>query len=483
MTYFHGVETIETKSAGVTVQGVKSSVVGLVGTAPIHHVDAADRKTNVDVLCLSDVDDVKYFGPNVAGYTIPQALETLRAEGTKFVVVVNVFDPATHKTSVAAADYAIGSDLKAQLADGDIISAVVKVGGGAGSALVEGTDYTLDYVTGQLTIIAGAALDAETDANVAYDKGSTSSIASGDVIGGVDGGGNRTGAQAWLNSFGNRGFHPKILLAPQYSTQSSVVAAMRTLAASDKLRAILAVDAPVGTSVADAIAGRGPAGSINFNVAGDRSFLCCPHVYVYNKVTDSNVLVPLSTTYAGVVAKTDATLGFWHTPSNKQSLSMLGLEYPISASINDKASDAAVLNGAGIITVFNIFGSGYRIWGNRSAAFPGDGSVNSLVTQRRIADQIHESLENAMLNVIDVPITSTTIGDVLQGTNAYMRGLVSRKAVPPGSRVEFQTAKNPASEIAKGKTKFTIIFVGSVPMENIIFESVVDTTLLAAAAA
>lgn len=480
MAEFHGVETVEVKNGGVTVQGVKSAVVGLVGTAPVHHVADADQTLDVDVLCLSDVDDAKYFGPNVAGYSLPQALEQLRLEGAKFVVVVNVFDPASHNTAVAAADYDIGDDLKAPLPNGDVLpsTVVVHVGGGGGSALVEGTDYTIDAVAGVLTVIPGGALDEETEVQVAYSYGDPTAVLPADVIGGVSAGGERTGMQAWMNSFANRGFHPKILLAPSYSTLSAVVAAMRALAQADKLRAVLAVDAPVGTSVPDAIAGRGPSGSINFNISGDRSFLCCPHVKVYDKATDAMVLAPMSNAYAGVMAKTDATRGFWHSPSNKGSVGILGLEYPISASINDKACDAAMLNGAGIVTVFNSFGSGYRIWGNRSAAFPVDGSVYSLVTQRRIADMIHEALELAMLNVLDDPITPTHVGDVLQAANAYMRYLYSVGAVPIGSRVEFQSPKNPPSEIAKGKTKYTIIFVGNVPSENIIFESVVDTNLL-----
>lgn len=38
--------------------------------------------------------------------------------------------------------------------------------------------------------------------------------------------------------------------------------------------------------------------------------------------------------------------------------------------INDPNSEANLLNEAGIITVFNSYGTGIRLWGNRSAAFP-----------------------------------------------------------------------------------------------------------------
>ena len=62
----------------------------------------------------------------------------------------------------------------------------------------------------------------------------------------------------------------------------------------DKIRAIGIVDAPVGTTVQDAIKGRGPQGTINFNTSSDRIVLCYPHLKVYDSASDSNVLEPYS---------------------------------------------------------------------------------------------------------------------------------------------------------------------------------------------
>jgi len=476
-TFLHGVETIEVNQAGVVVQGVKSSVVGLIGTAPVHLVAAEQRTVNEDVLCLSDVDDVRRFGPVLPGYTIPAELERLRQEGAKWVVVVNVFDPAEHTDDFAAADLAI-EDGEIVLADKGLISVVVKVAGGAGAALVAGTDYSVDMAEGVITVLPGGALDGDEEANVTYVFGDPSAVVAVDVIGTVNEAGERTGAQALRNSFTKRGFHPKILLAPAYSTQLTVVNALRALAAWDRLRAIVAVDAPVGTTVEEAIEGRGPAGTINFNVSDDRCVLCVPHVKALDRTTGELGLAALSSIYAGVLAFTDSTMGFWVSPSNKQSRVIAGLEYPITAALNDKTCDVSLLNEVGITTVFNAFGTGYRVWGNRSSAFPATPGVKSFITQRRIADQIHESLELAMLPAIDLPITSPLIEDILQAANNYMGVLIGRGAVPAGSRVEFQAAKNPADQIALGKLTFTLVFVGSPPLEGITFESVVDTSLL-----
>lgn len=474
--FLHGVETIKTNSAGVTVTGVKSSVIGIVGTAPVHH--CAEQFINTDEETLNEVSDVAKFGPNLAGYTIPQALEIARAEGAKFVVVVNVFDPSSHKTDVAAADLDITDD-QIQLAHGDLITVTVKAAGGAGSALVAGTDFTVDRVKGLITILAGGALDGETEANVAYSYGDPSAVVAADVIGTVDGSGNRTGLLALKNSASRRGYGPKILEVPVYSTQASVVAQMRALVPSAVLRAIAFVDAPIGTTVEEAIEGRGPAGSINFNFSDPRVVPCFPHVEVYDRLTDQNVLAPLSTVAAAVLAQTDTERGFWKSPSNRSSKVTLGLEVPISASPRDRTADVQRLNANGIMTVYNAFGTGYRLWGNRSSAFPADASEESFITQVRISDQIDESIENAMLNVIDEPISSVIIEDILSATNAYIRTLISRGAVPAGARVVFNPAKNPPTEVAKGRLTFSTISVGAPPLEHLIFEHTVDRSLLA----
>ncbi len=66
------------------------------------------------------------------------------------------------------------------------------------------------------------------------------------------------------------------------------------IALAHPCEAIAYIDAPAGTTFAQAIAGRGPQGTINFNTASDRVRLCYPQVKVYDKATNQNRLEPLS---------------------------------------------------------------------------------------------------------------------------------------------------------------------------------------------
>jgi phage tail sheath protein FI len=470
--YLHGVETIEINKGPRPVRAAKTAVIGLVGTAPIHLVATGDQKVNVNVLSLNDVADAKYFGPNLAGYSIPQALEQIRAEGGGTVIVVNVFDPSVHKTAVAAADIDI-VDGQIQLAHADIVAITVKEDGGSGAAKVEGTDYTIDRKTGLLTVLDGGSLDGDAQANIAYSYGNPAAVDADDVTGGVGGSGERTGAQALRDAFSQFGYFPKILIAPGYSSDATVMAALNQLAAANRCRAVALVDAPVGTTFDEAIEGRGPDGEINFNVSSQRVIPLFPHVKI------GSALASYSASMAGLMCRNDVENGFWFSPSNKELKSITGLELPVSASLNDPDCEANQLNAVGVVTVFNAFGSGYRTWGNRSSAFPSDTTVLAQIAGRRVADQVHESLEMGMLPYMDLPITPALIGGILGSANAYIRTLIGRGALPQGSRAEFNDSKNPPEEVAAGHLTIDLVGHPNPAAERITFESfMLDVSLL-----
>lgn len=90
--YLHGPETIEVENGARPVKTVKSAVIGLIGTAPMGDV-------NTLVQCLSE-KDAAAFGSQFTGFTIPQALDAIYDHGAGIVLVINVLDPAKHKTAI-----------------------------------------------------------------------------------------------------------------------------------------------------------------------------------------------------------------------------------------------------------------------------------------------------------------------------------------------------------------------------------------------
>ena len=348
--FLHGVETIVIEKGPRPITGVKTAVIGLIGTAPIQSVDVAYQTINQPVIIRNPVDAARYFGVNTTGYTIPAALDAIFDQGNgPICIVVNVFDPAVHLT-----------------------------------------DTTPD----------------------------PTKVLSSDIIGAVDVDGNRSGLQALVGTYNLFGFVAKMIIAPGFCTQEAVSTEM--IAVAERLRAMALIDAPIGTTVQEAITGRGPSGTINFETSSKRAVLCYPHVKRYDTATDTEVLEPLSQRLAGVIAAKDVDRGYWWSPSNTEIKGITGMELPITALINDSTTEANALNEAGIVTLFNSFGTGIRAWGNRSAAYPTSTSPENYINVQRTADILHESIEYAMLQFIDRPINRALIDSIRESVNGFI---------------------------------------------------------------
>ena len=287
--------------------------------------------------------------------------------------------------------------------------------------------------------------------------------------------GKRTGLKAFEDCYSMFGYYPKTIIAPVYCEESAVVAEINTIC--NKIRAIGIVDAPVGATVQDVITGRGPQGTINFNTSSERLVLCYPHLKVYDSATDSIQLQPYSQRLAGVIAAKDVDKGYHWSPSNTEIQGIVGIEKQLTSMINDPTSEVNTLNEAGVVTVFNSYGSGFRTWGNRSAAYPSSTFPTNFINVRRTADILHESVEYAMLDFIDFPIDNGLIDSICETVNQFIRTLIGRGALIDG-KCSFNESKNPTTELANGHLVFDVEFMPPTPAERISFESFIDIELL-----
>lgn len=281
--YLHGVETIEIETGPRPVKAVKSAVIGLIGTAPCGPV-------NQPMLCLSE-SDAAQFGPAMANFTIPQALKAIYDHGAGTVVVINVLNPAVHKSTIPNEVVKVDDNGLIQLKHGAVQTMSIGRNTSAGNAYVKGTDYTIDMLTGKITCM-GNNLKPGVQAYVNYTYADPTKVVAADIVGEVNTAGDRTGMKLLQDTWNQFGFYAKILIAPVFCTQNSV--AVKLIAQAEALGAITYIDAPIGTTFQQVLAGRGPRGSINFNTSSDRVRLCYPHVKVYDSATDSEVLEPLS---------------------------------------------------------------------------------------------------------------------------------------------------------------------------------------------
>ncbi len=414
--FLHGVETIVVTKGPVPVREVKSAVIFLVGTAPVHQTKPEDvsedswyaETVNNPIMILDRETGAHYFGEPTPGYTIPYALDAIFDHGGTVVIVVNVFDPRVHVNDSNQPD--------------------------------------------------------------------PSKVQASDIIGTVTPTGERTGLQIVETLLSNFNFTAKILIAPGYSSLSSVATEMITKANQLSVRGIALIDAPAGLTPQDVINERGEGGILNFS--NYRAIICYPHLKVWDTATNTERLEPFSARLAGVIAKVDHEQGYWWSPSNHEILGIIGMERPITCSLNDPATETNQLNAAGIVTVYNSFGTGYRVWGNRSSAYPTKTDPRSFINVQRTADIIAESIEYYAMQWLDKPI-QVAIDGVLSGVNAFIRTLIGRGALIDGY-CYFPKDKNPESELANGHLTFAYHIMPPPPAERITFYEVIDINLLKA---
>ena len=476
MTYaLHGIETVTTVAGPRPVKEVASGIVGLVGLAPIHHVDpaAAPPAPNKLAALVTPRHDAK-MGPVLAGYDIPTALREHRYEKGGTVVAINVFDPAVHKIDVAEATFPI-ADGKLQLPHGDLISAVVKKIADPDVTMTSPADYTIDRITGLISVTAGGQLVGQATAKVAYVRANPAAVDAEDIIGAVSVAGIRSGAKAFLDSQSKFGYKPRLLIAPSFSGDASVRSELADLAS--KLRAFAICDVPAGTSLEDAIEGRLPSGTVDLQSTNGRVVFVYPQYYV--PVPGGRELVPFSPGYAACVARTDREVGFHKSPSNRTLERVSGLEVDLTVSLDDATADVQRLNAAGITTIYSGGEKGYRVFGNRSAAFPGNEGIMSFVSAQRTVDMVSEAIEGACFEYLDGVIGPALIQSVLADVNAYVRQLITRGALISGSYVAYRPEDNPTEDLQTGKIKFFRADCPPPPAEHITWLHVVDTTLLA----
>lgn len=490
--FHHGVEIQEVKSRTRVISVVRSAVIGLVCTAPIHLLPPERRTLNKNIVILSDLDKAYYFGSDLAsaGYTAHSAINAIFAQGSGAIVAVNVFDPTVHRTlgsSIATSGNASRTSNVATVttsaAHGLVVGDFVNLASFAGSFASFNQSYVqIDSVPSTTTFtfantgadITASAQTAGVAKKITFDP---SLVGGTDIIGVVDSSGNRSGMKVWQNARGELGYVPRILIAPGYSTINSVAAEMLVIA--DKLKADAVIDAPAGLTTQQTINGRGTSGTINLNTSSSRGILCDVHVYAYNLAIADYELQPLSQFAAGVMAATDTAEGYWTSPSNHEIKGITGVERTIGFDVLDQNSEANELNRNGLVTVVRDFGTGFILWGNRSAAFPTNPDPENFIPVRRTMDIVHDSLGYGLRPFLDAPMNSASIDSTLATINAFLRSRVSEGALV-SANARFIAPSNPVAELAQGHIVFDLEHMPPVPMEHITIKSQMNIELLSA---
>lgn len=263
-----------------------------------------------------------------------------------------------------------------------------------------------------------------------------------------------TGVHALLKAESMLGIKPRLIAAPGFTSGDGLTAnpvVSELAGVLEKLRAVAFVDGP-DTDDATAILYRQM-------ISSQRVYVVDPKVLVWDTDTSAYVARPASARFAGVQARVDLELGFWHSLSNKAINGIGGVSRPVTYGANSN-----YLNENHVNTIINT-GAGYITWGNRSAT--GD-DLWVFLSVRRTADFINEAIEKAYLEFVDKPFSAANVKLMLESGNAAMRTFVAEGAVI-GGKVWMDTALNDPSQLASGGITFSLDLEPPAPMEDIRF--------------
>jgi uncharacterized protein len=490
--FLHGVEVIQIDDGPRPIRTVRSSVIGLIGTAPgsqaevkatlqLGAVGSNDAILLTSVLSgeLGNAVSISLADPKtasatlavlVSGRAITVSLAT-DADGAITSTATAVIAALTASVDASALVTAVGVagstgagvlaarrrvSLAGGLDDAFPLNRPVLVAGDASFAAKLGSTGTLPAAMDDIFDQTGAVVIV-----VRVAEGATEADTITNVVGGVDAGsGAYLGAHALLGATSVVGFCPRILCAPGFTSQrpdglaNPVTAELQGIA--ERLRAVIIKDGP-SSSDAAAISDRGDWGS-------KRIYIVDPAVKVRNSLGE-NIDRPSSARVAGLIAKTDNEKGFWHSPSNQIINGIVGTARDIDFTLGDANSRANLLNEQEVATI--IRQDGFRLWGNRTTSDDPKWAFLSVV---RTADIINDSILEAHLWAVDRNITKTYLEDVAQGVNDYLDRLKAQGAIL-GGRCFPSPGLNTPSSISDGKVFFDFEFTPPYPAEHVTFRS------------
>lgn len=458
-TFLHGVEVLDIDTGSRPIQTVRSSVIGIVGTAP--SADPVAFPLNTPVLIAgSKIEAAKIDLLGTGLGTLPAALDLILDQIGAVIIVVRVAEGNDAAATLAnvlggvnsgtgnyegvygflGAESVVGFQPKILLAPGFTHQRRTAAVSGV-SVSNQGTGYTSAPT---VSFTGGGGTGAAAIATVLGGKVTTVTVTnpgtgytSAPTVAFSGGGGSGAVATASYGTVGN-----------------AVVAEM--LGIAERLRAVILADGPSTTDAA-AIAYAGDFGS-------KRVYVCDPGI----TKTDSdgnNVNAYASPVVAGVIARTDNDIGFWASPSNKEIYGITGTGRPVDFTLGDASSRANLLNEKSVATI--IRQNGWRLWGNRTLSSDPKWAFLCVV---RTADMINESLLRSHLWAVDRGITKLYIDEVKEGVNAYLRGMKARGAILGGSCWADPELNTP-EQIAQGKIYFDFDFTPVYPAEHITFRS------------
>lgn len=437
----------------LTNPSISDNIPVYFGTAPLHLATGTPAAVNQPILIQSYDEAVRILGytTNWEDFTLCEAIDAhflneIQPVGP--IVVVNVFDPTTMIASEAASASVPLRNGSGRFTDPLCIASSITI-----PDKELGTDYIVSYdpSTGQHTLrdLTGAMASPIA---ITYKRVDPSGVSAVEIIGEVSDEDSYSGLFVAEQVYPVLGIIPSMLVAPGWSHDIAVHAAMVKTAnlIGGHWYAWLNTDIPAGdvnTTIQQAADWQAANGYMN-----ESETPCWP------KVRKGDKIYHLSTITTVAMMQTDLANGGlpYATPSN--NLIDISGYYINEKKIPQYArSQLNSLNSVGIRTVSR-WGGRWVLWGFHTGAIGSDEPMDARAYSdagMRMLYYVLNRYQAVYGEKVDQPMTRGTMESILLSIQDWLDGLVSTGALLLGE-VSFNENENSTDDLVKGKVKFNI---------------------------
>ncbi|HGU9805518.1 TPA: phage tail sheath protein [Citrobacter freundii] len=283
------------------------------------------------------------------------------------------------------------------------------------------------------------------------------------IIGTTDENGKYTGLKALLTAQTVTGVKPRILGVPGLDPLEVATALASTC---QSLRAFGYVSAWGCKTISDAI-------NYRENFSQRELMVIFPDFLAWDTTTNETAAAWATARALGLRAKIDQTVGWHKTLSNVGVNGVTGVSASVSWDLQEPATDANLLNKAGVTTL--IRNDGFKFWGNRTCS---DDPLFLYENYTRTAQVLADTMAEAHAWAMDKPITPTLIRDIVSGINAKFRELKNNGYIVDGS-CWYDPESNETATLKVGKLYIDYDYTPVPPLENLTLRQRITDTYLA----
>lgn len=472
MAVTHGINTSK-KATSVSVPvTVASGVHFVVGTAPVQMVGG---KANEVVMLNSYEEAVQLLGYSDDWQKYSLCMEVYSAfmlYKIAPVFVVNVLDPAKHRTEEKAASYTpVENRVELPL---EVIADSVKV-----ENKTKGEDFEVFYT--DTACIVEFITDITGEVKVSSMSVDPSQVTKRDVIGGHDVTTHAiTGLELIDSTFPKYTIAPDLIVCPNWSHDPEVAAVMS--AKGENINGVFPAMAMIDLASTDNDGATyytdAPALKKRNNFSKTNQIVCWPKVALSEKIFDFSVQL------AGSMTATDnnGDLG-GGTPCESASNKSLQADSTVLANGKEVTLDVQqgnYLNDNGIVTGLNFY-NGFVSWGNYTACFPANTDpVDYFYCINRMFRWVAKTVVLSYWNYIDRRMGRRILDAVMQGVNNWLNGLTAEEKIL-GGRVEMLESENTTTALMAGRVKFHLFITPPSPLQQMDWVLEYDVSYLTAA--